>query len=142
MKPVGQGRRHRDEVDHLALHRERIDAEQRSHPLGLDFDRGELASGHQIEDLCPQLRTGKDRRPGPRTAVRITESLERKADAHLRQDAMRRARGRGTVRRLMNPHRFAEAGGFSARRELPIAADDVRGVHGPALSKATTPRTP
>ena len=104
MKPGGQGRRHRDEVDHLALHRERIDAEQRSRPLGLDLDRGELAAGHQIEDLRPQLRTGKDRRPGPRTAVRITKSLERKADAHLRQDAMRRARWRGTVRRLMNPH--------------------------------------
>jgi hypothetical protein len=34
----------------------------------------------------------------------------------------------------MNPHRFAEACGFSARRELAIAANDVRGVQEPVSS--------
>src|SRR5262249_61742639 len=101
---------------------------------------GELAAGHQIEDLRPHLRTREDGRPGPRTAVRLTKSLERQAEAHLGQDAMRRARGRRTVRGLMNPHRFAEGRGFGARRELAMAADDVNRVHAGLV--ITTTRAP
>jgi hypothetical protein len=47
---------------------------------------------------------------------------------------MRRADGRGPGRRLVDPHRFAEIRGFSAGRELAIAADDVRGVQASLVS--------
>src|SRR5262249_29822331 len=120
----------------------RIEAEQRPHPLGLDLDGRELAAGHQIEDLRAELRPGQDRSPVPRTAVRLTKPLEGQADAHLRQDAMRRAPGPGTGRRLMNPHRLAEARGVSIGRELAIAADDVRGVQGQASSIRETTHAP